>query len=122
MCIRDSNVIKVYYVADEKQKLDYSVEYYLEGSATPFDTLEKQSVLVATPEVKTVADSKKVPAGYVRSKTAPELPTTITLSNNVIKVYYVADEKQKLDYSVEYYLEGSATCLLYTSQPPYRWY
>ena len=104
-----NNVIKVYYKADGNQKLDYSVEYYLEGSATPFDTLEKQSVLVATPEVKTVADSKKVPAGYVRSKTAPELPTTITLSNNVIKVYYVADENQKLDYSVEYYVEGSAT-------------
>ena len=91
-----NNVIKVYYVADEKQKLDYSVEYYVEGSATPFDTLEKQNVLVATPEVKSVADSKKVPAGYVRSTTAPELPTTITPSNNVIKVYYVA-------------------CLLYTS-------
>ena len=111
-----NNVIKVYYVADEKQKLDYSVEYYLEGSATPFDSLEKQSVLVATPEVKTVVDSKKVPAGYKRSTTAPELPATITPSNNVIKVYYVIDEDAILTYSVEHYLDGETIPFDITTQ------
>uniref|UniRef100_UPI002A7F719A InlB B-repeat-containing protein n=1 Tax=Eisenbergiella sp. TaxID=1924109 RepID=UPI002A7F719A len=87
-------------------KLNYSVEYYLEGTDAPFDTLKDQSVLVAKPEVKAVADSSNVPAGYTRSTTAPKLPTTITASNNVIKVYYKVDESQKLDYSVEHYLDG----------------
>ncbi|RHP77274.1 hypothetical protein DXA36_32630, partial [Eisenbergiella sp. OF01-20] len=58
-------------------------------------------------EVKAIADSSKVPAGYTRSTTAPKLPATITASNNVIKIYYKVDESQKLDYSVEYYLEGT---------------
>ena len=104
--IENDGVINVYYTLNEDAKLNYSVEYYLEGTDAPFDTLKDQSVLVAKPEVKAVADSSNVPAGYTRSTTAPKLPTTITASNNVIKVYYKADENQKLNYSVEYYLEG----------------
>ena len=104
--IENNGVINVYYTLNEDAKLNYSVEYYLEGTDAPFDTLKDQSVLVAKPEVKAVADSSNVPAGYTRSTTAPKLPATITATDNVIKVYYKVDESQKLDYSVEHYLDG----------------
>ena len=104
--IENDGVINVYYTLNEDAKLNYRVEYYLEGMDAPFDTLKDQSVLVAEPEVKAVADSSNVPAGYTRSTTAPKLPATITATDNVIKVYYKVDESQKLDYSVEHYLDG----------------
>ena len=104
-----SNVIKVYYRVDETQKLKYSVEYYVTGNDTAFDKLENQEVLVADPVVKAVADSSKVPAGYTRDSVSPKLPTTISSSNNIIRVYYKVDETQKLKYSVEYYVTGNDT-------------
>ena len=63
-----------------------------------------------------MADSGKVPAGYTRSTTSPKLPTTITASNNVIKVYYVIDEDAKLMYSVEHYLDGETVPFDITTQ------
>ena len=106
---KTNNVIRVYYKVDETQKLKYSIEYYVTGNETAFDKLENQEVLVANPVVSTVADSSKVPAGYTRDRVLPELPTTISGSNNVIRVYYKVDETQKLKYSVEYYLNGNDT-------------
>ena len=104
-----ANVIRVYYKVDETQKLKYSVEYYVTGNNTPFDKLENQEVLVADPVVKAVADSSKVPVGYTRDSVYPKLPVTISVSNNVIRVYYKVDETQKLKYSVEYYVTGNDT-------------
>ncbi|MEQ2702506.1 hypothetical protein AAAV70_30840, partial [Hungatella hathewayi] len=76
---------------------------------TAFDKLENQEVLAADPVVKAVADSSKVPAGYTRDSVSPKLPTTISSSNNIIRVYYKVDETQKLKYSVEYYVTGNDT-------------
>ena len=104
-----ANVIRVYYKVDETQKLKYSVEYYVNGNDTAFDKLENQEVLAADPVVKAVADSSKVPAGYTRDSVSPKLPTTISSSNNIIRVYYKVDETQKLKYSVEYYVTGNDT-------------
>ena len=77
---------------DEDAILTYSVEHYLDGETIPFDITTQQSVLVARPEVTSVSDSDKLPSGYTRNKVEPELPTSITKENDVIKVTYTENE------------------------------
>ena len=100
--VESDNVIKIYYVKD---KFDYTVEYYYEGVLDE----ENTEIIEATYKdvIKTYTDKVKV--GYKFDET-DNLPLTISEKeeNNLIKVYYVIDEKQtkELSYTVEYYKEG----------------
>ncbi|MDL2220013.1 InlB B-repeat-containing protein, partial [Ruminococcaceae bacterium OttesenSCG-928-O06] len=103
----------VYYEVDEKQKLDYTVEYYRDGDVYLDKTAG--SVLVANPYVAydSVSKTAFLPVGYKLEKVEfvdaafASGSVKITATDNVIKVYYEVDEKQKLDYTVEYYYGGN---------------
>ncbi|MBQ8473071.1 MAG: VWA domain-containing protein [Bacilli bacterium] len=101
---------EVYWV---QQKYGYKVEYYYNGELDPEKTDIYEEVLPkgekASVTNQDIDDNLK--DGYVYSKTEPS--TEITISNkesdNVIRVYYVADLEQtkELKYTVEYYKENS---------------
>lgn len=66
----------------------YTVEHYLVGAATPFDTVSVTDVSAGT-TVTSVADSAKLAAGYTRDHTDPTVISAVINNNStVIKVYY----------------------------------
>ncbi|SCZ10403.1 S-layer homology domain-containing protein, partial [Alkaliphilus peptidifermentans] len=71
----------------------------------PFAEIEAK-VLVANPVVGSVS-YENIPAGYkLDAVNSTELPFTVTVEANVIKVYYIVGETQELEYTVEYYMNG----------------
>ncbi|WP_429083869.1 vWA domain-containing protein, partial [Brassicibacter mesophilus] len=102
----EGNVIEVYYVVDQEQTLDYTVNYYKDGAVEPFATSSGE-VLVANPVVESIS-YENMPIGYkVDEANSTELPYTVTEEGNVIEVYYVVDQEQTLDYTVNYYKDGA---------------
>jgi len=93
----NNNVIKVYY---EKDKYNYSVEYYYDGVIDS----SKTDVYTGTYLDTINSYTDKVITGYKLDKTE-NVPLTISEveSNNVIKVYYIKDE---FNYTVNYYYDG----------------
>lgn len=77
------------------ETLDYSVNYYMAGNLF---AIENITVLVANPKVENVSYANK-PTGYKLDETnSTALPFTVpfivTESENVINVYYIADEPE----------------------------
>ncbi|MGF7058932.1 phosphoribosylformylglycinamidine (FGAM) synthase PurS component [Brassicibacter mesophilus] len=101
----ESSVIEVYYAVDEEQTLDYTVSYYKDGEL--LETSEVMTVLVANPVVENVSYAN-MPIGYkVDEEASTSLPYTVTEESSVIEVYYVVDQEQTLDYTVNYYKDGA---------------
>ena len=82
--------------------LDYTIEYYKDGEAEPFETINS-SVSTLDPKVNEVSYANK-PSGYVLdAESSTKIPFTVEVdSNNVIKVYYVKVEEpvEGIDYVV----------------------
>ena len=100
--VEDNNVIKIYYVKD---KFNYMVEYYYEGTK---DSSKTENIEATYKDIITEYPDKNI-YGYKVGKTE-NLPLTVSENpiNNIIKVYYVIDESQTktLNYTVEYYKDG----------------
>ena len=99
--VRSGAVLHAYY--SRLTNLEYKVEYYYNGvlDETATETIKNQTfedVVNSYPD--------KVKPGYKLEK-EPD-PITIGVENNVLKVYYVADESQtkEVSYTVEYYKDG----------------
>ncbi|MCL2152817.1 MAG: InlB B-repeat-containing protein, partial [Oscillospiraceae bacterium] len=78
-------------VTTNDQTLPYTVEYYYDGVIDNSLT-ETKSVSAASPIVTSASITDNLKAGYKADtpQYVPALPTTITLTENVIRVYYVA--------------------------------
>lgn len=88
-----TNLIKVYYVPDDSQKLNYSVSYYKDGEETAFATVNDQ--VPATDPVVSKVSYDNMPRGYmVDSSASTALPFTVAENSNVIKVCYIKDKSQ----------------------------
>ena len=107
----EENIIKVYYIIDDEntKELKYYVEYYKDNEKVEDDT-QTESITVQTLQANTMTvDKSKINlinkyVGYKLDKTEPTpIPDMIT-SESTIKVYYVKD---KFDYTVEYYYDGT---------------
>ena len=99
----ENNVITFYYT--KKLDLDYTVEYYYEGTKD-----ESKTEHLKAAYMDTIIDyPEKCSVGYMLEKTE-NLPLVVkeNAEENVIKVYYVIDEFQtkEIKYTVEYYKEG----------------
>ena len=97
---------EVYWEVD---KYDYTIEYYYnnvkDADLTETGTLAKGKEFGVTDE-KIKANTKY---GYKFDKATPDKTSAISSEKeNVIKVYYVADETQtkKISYTVNYYKDG----------------
>ncbi len=116
----EGNIIKVYYIIDESQtkELSYTVEYYKENVKSKEDTqTEKETVQILQPNTLTVNKSNiniedkyigyKLTEIKLNDEKIEKLPDTVNLED-VIKIYYVIDEKQtkELSYTVEYYKDN----------------
>jgi len=104
----DNNVIKVYYVPDEKQtkELKYTVNYYKDNVKTNTD-IETKVVQFLQPDTlnvdKTKINTNNKYIGYVFQKSIPkDIPEEIE-NDGVIDVYYVKDT---FGYKIEYYYEN----------------
>ena len=96
----EENLIRVYY---ERNSYDYEVHYFFNGNED--ESLIETKSAKYNDVITTYTD--KVKTGYKLQKTE-NLPLTIGVENNIIKVYYVTDENQtkELSYTVEYYKDG----------------
>ena len=96
----EENLIRVYY---ERNSYDYEVHYFFNGNED--ESLIETKSAKYNDVINTYTD--KVKTGYKLQKTE-NLPLTIGVENNIIKVYYVTDENQtkELSYTVEYYKDG----------------
>lgn len=97
----ETNVIKAYY--NVRKDLSYKVEYYFDGvlDESLTDTFENQTygTIIDTVENKCID-------GY--SQTHSNLPYTISIGENVIKVYYTENIGS---YTVKYLEEGTNIAL-----------
>ena len=95
----ERNVLEVYY---EKDKFDYTIEYYYDGIRD--DSKTETGTEVFQKEINTYPD--KVVDGYVLEKVEGN-PITITSNrdNNVMKVFYI--KRSDLAYTVKYLEQGT---------------
>ena len=88
----------------DTNKYSYTVQYFYDGTPSPFDSVEIPNVTYNT-SVTSVNDSSKLAEGYVRDHTEG-LPATITDNSTVIAVYYKI--RSDLKYTVNYLWNNSA--------------
>ena len=106
--IKSTKNPEVYWVA---KRYNYKIEYYYDGQID--NTLTETDKDVKGTEITVSEESIKnnTKTGYKLKKVDPENKMIYISSNekeNIIKVYYVADETQTKDlsYTVEYYKDG----------------
>ncbi len=99
--VNNEDIIKVFY---KKASYKYTVEYYFDNVKDENLTEEKEEVYG-----KVITEYEdKVKDGYRLKETPLPIQITENEPENVMKVYYVIDDKdtKELTYKVEYYKDG----------------
>ena len=106
--IKSTKNPEVYWVA---KRYNYKIEYYYDGQIDNTLTETDKDVKGTKVSVSEESIKNNTKTGYKLKNVDPENKTIEISSNekeNIIKVYYVADETQTKDlsYTVEYYKDG----------------
>ena len=106
--IKSTKNPEVYWVA---KRYNYKIEYYYDGQIDNTLTETDKDVKGTKVSVSEESIKNNTKTGYKLKRVDPENKTIEISSNekeNIIKVYYVADETQTKDlsYTVEYYKDG----------------